>query len=153
MVRAISYSIAAVALTFLVLGCGSELGNIETSVRDEMKSQMKVEVKSLDLKKQAGGGYAGSATATNGDAYDVTVAPPKDNKFEWKAVHGQALVEKAVRDGLTTQLKTEVKSLELKKTSPGHYTGPAEMATGERVIVTTYMDGAQLKWEAKPATP
>ena len=31
--------------------------------------------------------------------------------------------------------------------------GPAELATGAKVIVTTHLEGMQLKWEAKLAAP
>jgi hypothetical protein len=142
-----------VLLSLLVWGCSPSQRDVENSIRDEMKSALRVNITSLDLKKQGDGSYVGTATAENGDVYDVTTSPPSNNKIEWKAVPGQAMVEKLVRAGLKEQLSAEVKSLQLTKNGPGSYTGPPELSTGSKVIVTTRMEGVNLRWEARPANP
>ena len=140
-------------LALLGTGCDSSRSNIEKSIRDEMKSQMGVVITSFDLKKQGNGGYAGTATAQNGDVYDVTTSPPNNNRIEWKAIPGQAMVEKLLHTGIEQQLGAKVKSLQITKTEPGNYTGSAELETGFKVTVTTRMEGKNLLWEAKPVAP
>ena len=142
-----------ILLSLLVSGCSPGQGEIEKSIRDEMKSQLNVVITSLDLKKQSDGSYTGSATAQNGDVYEVTTSPPKNNKIEWKAIPGQAMVERIVREGLEQRLSAKVTTLQLTRNGPGIYTGPAELATGSKVIVTTRMEGTQFLWEHKPANP
>jgi hypothetical protein len=145
--------IPGVLLAFLVSGCGPGQRDIEKSIRTEMKSKMGVNMTSIDLKKQADGSFLGTATAENGDVYDVTTGPPKGNKIEWKALPGPAMVERVVRGGMEQQLSGKVKTLQLTKNGPGNYTGPAELTDGRKVVVTTRMEGMNLVWEAKPANP
>lgn len=144
---------STVALALLVSGCSPSQNDIEKSIRDGMKTNLGVRVSSLDLKKQADGSYAGTAVAQNNEVYDVTTTPVKDNKVEWKAIPGQATVERKVREGLEQQLSTKVKTLQITKIGPGNYTGSAELATGAKVNIKTHMEGQQLMWEAQPATP
>jgi hypothetical protein len=147
-------SVLPIALTvFLVSGCSPSQAEVEQSIRDEMKSSLGVAITSLDLKKQNDGSFLGTATAQNGDVYDVTTSKPSGDKIEWKAVPGQAMVETVVRAGIQEQLSATVKTMQLTKKGPGEYTGPAELSNGAKVTVTTHMDGTQLKWEAKPETP
>jgi hypothetical protein len=134
-------------------GCGPRQGDVERSIRDEMKTKLGVVISSLDLKKQGDGSYAGTATAQNGDVYEVTTQPPRGNKIEWKAIPGQAMVEKMVREGIEKQMSTKVLTLRLTKSGPGSYSGTADLATGAKVTVTTRVEGAQILWEAKPANP
>jgi hypothetical protein len=142
---------AALLCAILVAGCAPSQADVERSIRNEMKSTLDVVIASIDLQKQGDGVYLGTATAENGDVYDVTTTPTKDNKVEWNAIPGQATVERLVRAGLETQLASKVTSLQLTKRGPGDYTGPAELASGVKVIVSTRMEGPQLLWEAKPA--
>jgi len=142
-----------VLLSLFVWGCSPSQRDVENSIREEMKSSLGVNITSLDLKKQGDGSYVGTATAANGDVYDVTTSPPSNNKIEWKAIPGQAMVERLVRAGLKEQLSANVKSLQLTKNGPGSYTGPAELETGSKVIVTTRMEGVNLRWEARPVNP
>jgi hypothetical protein len=153
MVRLALLFVPSFVLLFLVSGCGPRQSDIERSIRDEMKSSLNVVITSIDLKKLSDGGYTGTATAQNGDVYEVTALPPKNNKSEWKAIPGQAMVEQVVRSGLEKQLSCKVKTLQLTKNGPGIYTGPAELSTNQRVIVTTRMEGKQLLWEAQMAGP
>ena len=145
--------IPALFLALFASGCGVSQADIEKSVREGMKTKLSVDVASIDLKKQENGSYLGTATAQTGDVYDVVTVPPKDNKVEWNAIPGQAMVEKTVRTGLETQLSTKVKSLQLTKSAPGTYSGPAELESGSKVMVKTHLEGAQLMWEAKPIEP
>jgi hypothetical protein len=150
MLRRLVLLVPIVLLVWFVPGCGVSKGDIERSIRDEMKSKMSVTIMSFDLQKQNDGSYAGTATADNGDVYDVSTAPPKEGKIEWKAIPGQTMVEKLVREGLEKQMSTKVKSLQLTKNGPGSYTGTAELASGMKVTVTSRMDGAKFVWEGKP---
>jgi hypothetical protein len=152
MVPRVVLAVLIALLATLVSGCGPSQANIEKSIRETMKSQQGVNITSIDLKKQADGTYVGTATAENGDVYDVTTSPAGNKGIEWKALPGQAMVEKRVREGLEQQLG-KVKSLQLTKHGPGTYEGPAELTTGAKVIVTTRMAGNQIMWEAKPANP
>jgi hypothetical protein len=147
------FAVPIAFLASLVWGCSPSQGDIEKSIRDGMKSQLGVATTSIDLTKQADGAYLGTATAENGDVYEVTATPPKDYKIEWKAFPGQVMVEQRLREGLEQQLSSKVKTLQLTKHGPGSYSGPAELTSGVRVIVSTRMAGAQLMWEAKPASP
>lgn len=143
-------SVAALALV-LFAGCGPSQATIERSIRDEMKKGLNVEVSALNLTKQADGGYTGTATAPNGDAYDVQVKPPQAGGTEWKAVPSQAMLEKQIKQQIASQVGAEVKSLALTKSAFGVYTGPAVLANGQRMDVRTFMDGMQVRFEATPA--
>ena len=140
-------------LLVVVSGCSPSQGDVEKSIRDELKDKLSVEIASFDLKKQGDGSYLGTATAKTGDVYEITSLPPKGTTLKWEAVPGQALVEAVVRKGLAKQLATNVKTLELTRIGPGTYNGPAELETGIRLIVTTRMEGGQLLWEAKQSIP
>jgi hypothetical protein len=153
MFRRVWLLVPAILLACLAAGCGVGQADIERSIRDEMKSKMGVVITSFDLKKQGDGSYVGTATAQSGDVYDVTTETPKGDTIQWKAVPGQAMVDKIVRDGMEQQLGAKVKTLQLTRKGPGNYTGPAELVTGVKMNVSTHMDGMQLLWEAKPATP
>ena len=145
--------VPAALIAVLAAGCSPGQSDIEKSVREGMKSTMSVDISSFDLKKQSDGSYLGTATALNGDLYDVTTLPAKNNKMEWKAMPGQSMVEKSVRIGIEQQMSSKVKSLQLTKSGPGIYSGPAELDNGAKVMVTTHWQGTQLLWEAKPIAP
>jgi hypothetical protein len=83
--------------------------------------------------------------------YDVTTLAPSGNKIEWKAVQGQVMIEKMLREGIKQQVGSDVKTLQLTKSAPGTYAGTAELATGAKYKVSTHMEGTTLKWEAEPA--
>lgn len=138
----------------LAAGC-SDQSNIESSVRAEMKTQLGVAIQSLALTKQPDGGYAGTATADNGDTYDVTVTAPTgiDRRYEWKALPGQAMIDRIVRQGIEQQLHSKVAALQLTKGGGGLYSGTATLETGGRVAVKTRMQGNQVLWEAEPVGP
>jgi hypothetical protein len=137
-------------LFLFAVGCTPSQSDVEKSIRDEMKSGLGVMVQSLDVKKQSDGSYLGTATTENGDVYDVTTLPPKNGTVEWKAVPGQAMVEKMVREGLEKQLGSPVKTMTLTKNGPGTYSGPAELQNASKVNVTTKMEGTMFLWEALP---
>jgi hypothetical protein len=146
----VSLAIPVVLFAVLIAGCGPSQANIEKSIRETMKSQQGVTITSIDLRKQADGTYVGTATADNGDVYDVNTLASKNSMVEWKALPGPAMVEKRLREGLEQQLG-KIKSLQLTKHAPGSYEGSAELTTGAKLIVTTRMNGNQIMWEAKPA--
>jgi hypothetical protein len=136
-----------------ISGCAPSQSDVERSIRDEMKSKKGLNITSIDLKKQDDGSFVGTATAENGDVYDVTTKPPKGSQIEWNAVPGPAMVDRIVKAGLEQQLMTKVKTLQLTKNQPGHYTGRAELANGSQVTVTTHMQGADFVWKADPVNP
>ncbi len=145
---------ASVGLLALALaGCAPSQADIEKSVRTEMQTQLGVTITAVALTKQADGSYAGTATAQNGDAYDVTTLPPSGNKIEWKAIQGQVMIEKVLRDGIKQQMGGDVKTLQLTKSGAGTYAGTAELTSGQKIKVSTHMEGTTLKWEAAPETP
>jgi hypothetical protein len=139
------------ALLAACAGCGPSKSAIESSIRDEMKKSMNVEVSAIDLTKQPDGGYTGTATTTAGDAYDVQVSPTQGNRTEWKAVPGQAMLEKQVSTEIAKQVGSQVKSFALNKTGFGTYTGTATLANGQRMDVRTMLDGKQIRFEATPS--
>ncbi len=149
MVRRIVFLAPIVLVTFLAAGCGPSQRDIESSIRTEMKTKLAVTIASFDLKKQPDGTYLGTATAENTDVYDVNTFPAAGNGVQWKAVPGQAMVEKIVRAGLEQQMGGKVLSLQLTRNGPGDYIGPAELSTQLKMQVTTRMEGTNLKWEAK----
>jgi hypothetical protein len=138
-----------VLLALVNTGCSSNQANLEKSIREEMKSKMGVDITSFDLKKLTDGSYTGTATAQNGDEYEVIAAAPSGNTISWKAVPGKAVVERNVREAVEKQESAKVKSLELTRKAPGVYSGPAELSTGRKLTVTTHMEGTNLmmKWE------
>lgn len=120
----------------LAAGCAPGKAGIEKSIRDEMKSSLGVEITKVDLDKQADGTFSGTATAANGDTYDVTTSPPKGGKVEWKAVVAKNTIERMLRDHIKTSLKAEVTALELNKQPDGTYSGTATTAPGNTYEVT-----------------
>lgn len=140
-----------VCLVAVLCGCGPSKGDIEKSIINEMKTSMNVEITSTSLTKQSDGSYTGTATARNGDVYDVTVEPPKGGRTEWKALPGQAMVEKTIREGIEGQNKMKVKALTLNKQGPGIYTGTAVLENGFKMSVSTSMEGKQIMMKAEPA--
>jgi hypothetical protein len=140
-------------LALTATGCAPGQAEVENAIRTEMKAKMGVVIKSVDLKKQSDGSFIGTATAENGDVYDVTTTAPKGNLLEWKATFGQALVEKAVRAEIEKRMGSKVKTLQLNKHGPGNYSGRAELESGVKMTVTTRLDGTQLLMETKPETP
>ncbi len=138
-------------LSLALTGCAPSKSEIEKSIKNEMKTALGVEITAVNLSKQADGGYVGTATAADGDTYDVTARPPQGGKAEWTAVPGQAALEKTVRQSLETQTQLKVQSLSLTKQSgPGVYTGVAVFEGGERAKVDTYMEGKQVMFKAEP---
>jgi hypothetical protein len=115
-----------------------------------MKTSLGVEITSTNLTKQSDGSYTGTATAANGDVYEVTTEVPKGGQVEWKAVPGQAVVERTVRDAMNAQLPAKVKTLSLTRQGPGIYSGTGELEDGTRLKVSTSMEGKNLNWKAEP---
>jgi hypothetical protein len=150
MVRTLSLTVCA-ALALLAAGCAPGKSDIEKSVREEMKTQLGLEITAIDLTKKDDGSYAGTATAANGDVYDIVTGKPSGNKIEWKAYPSQSVIEKTVRSELESQMKTKVKSLALASKGEHVYEGKAELENGMKMKVSTHMDGTQLKWEAVPS--
>jgi hypothetical protein len=140
-----------VLLAALVAGCGPTQGDIEKSIRDEMKAKTGTIITSFSLTKNADGSFVGTATAQNGDVYDVSTKPPVGGKMEWKCIPGQAMVERVVTQGIQQQLSLTITSFQLTKSGPGIYSGTAVATTGAKVSVSTHMEGAQLMWTAQPA--
>lgn len=77
-------------LLFEVLGTGcnfDQLSNkrktgnlsqpeLERDIREFMKSERNIDITSFSLKNEADGSYSGTATARNGNFYDVIITPP-----------------------------------------------------------------------------
>jgi uncharacterized protein with FMN-binding domain len=139
-----------VCLVAVLCGCAPGKGDIEKSLREEMNAKLNVEITSTSLTKQADGGYTGTATARNGDVYDVTVGPVKGGQFEWKAIAGQATVEKDIRAWLEREYKSKVKNLALTKQEPGIYKGTATLENGGKLNLSTYLEGTQMMYKADP---
>jgi hypothetical protein len=153
MVRRFVLLVSTLLLAFLASGCGPGKSDIEKSIRSEMKTSLGVDITTVQLNKQSDGSFVGTATAQNGDVYDVTTLPPKGNKCEWKALPGLPMVERRVREGLEQQLKVKVKSIQLTKNGPDSFAGSAELSTGVKMTVKTRMEGLQMLFEAKPVIP
>jgi hypothetical protein len=137
-------------LAFGISGCAPSQSELEKSIKEGMKSQLNVEVSSLNLTKQSDGSYVGTASCTNGDVYDITTTAPDKGKIEWKAKPGQAAIERRVREGMEEKLGGKVKSLTLTKSSDEGYTGVGEMTTGLKYDIKVEAVGTQLRWEAVP---
>jgi len=135
---------------FLVSGCSPGKSDIEKSIKEEMKKTNNVEITSVSLTKKDDGSYDGTATAANGDVYDVTTAAPSGVKIEWKALPGEPMVERLVREDIEAKFKVIVKRFNLTKHEPGNYTGVVE-TDGGKIKVKTHMEGANLLWELEPA--
>ena len=69
----------------------------------------------------------GTATAANGDTYDVVAQPPKGGRSEWTATPAQVTIEKMLRDMINAQNTSKVKTLAVTKQGPGAYTGTATL--------------------------
>ena len=81
----------------------------------------------------------------------MTTSPPQGGKAEWKAIPGKALVERTVRESMDAQLPSKIKTLNLTRQGPGVYTGPAVLENGEKLNVSTSMDGKVLNCSWMPA--
>jgi len=108
-------------IAFAIGGCAPSHSDIEKSIKEEMKSKLNVNITAVNLMKQGDGSYIGTATADNGDVYDVTTGPPQRSKIEWRAYSAQA----TLREGMRTQLKVNVTSMALSKQGDGSYVGTA----------------------------
>jgi hypothetical protein len=139
-----------VCLVATLVGCAPSKGDIDKSIKEEMKTSLGLDITSTDLTKKADGGYTGTATAANGDVYDVEVEPSKSGKAEWKAVPSKPTVEKMVREMIDNQIKIKVKSLDLSKQGFGSYTGTATLENGQKMKVTGTMEGKNLNLKADP---
>jgi uncharacterized protein with FMN-binding domain len=146
-------ALSAAALALLLLaGCGPSKSAIEGSIRDEMKKTMGVEIATVGITKLPDGGYSGTATATNGDVYDVLVNPTQGNRTEWKAYPGQAMLENMFRKEIAKGAGVEPNTLALTKGgSAGVYTGTATLPNGQRLSLRTFLQGNQVMIEALPA--
>jgi hypothetical protein len=140
-----------VCLAAGLAGCGPSKGDIDKSIKDEMKSGLGVDITSTNLTKQPDGGYTGTATAANGDIYDVVVNPSKGNKAEWKAAPAQPTVEKMLREMIDAQIKVKVQSMSLTKQGFGTYTGTAALENGKKLNLSATLDGKTLNLKADPA--
>jgi hypothetical protein len=144
-----NFLVTVLALSFLyAAGCNRDKANIENSIREGMKSQLNIEITSIDISKQSDGTYSGTATASNGDVYEITTEPPKDNQVMWKATPSQSVVERRVSETLESELKIKVKKLTLTKKGSGEYEGKAELESGAKLKVTVGMEQNQpmIKW-------
>ena len=137
------------SMLLLVAGCAPDQRSVEKAVAEGIKSKLQIDIASFELKKREDGGYDGTATAQNGDVYEVTTQPVKEGKVEWQAIPGQAMVEKTVRDGIEKQLGAQVQKLQLTREALGSFTGPAELSNGKTMTIKTRIEGGQLFWEAK----
>lgn len=115
-----------------------------------MKTSLGVDIAAVDLQKQPNGGYTGTATAANGDVYDVTVEPPKGGKSEWKATPTIPIIERMVRQSMDSQLPSKVKTMSLTKQGTDQYSGTAVLENGVRMKVTARMDGKNLSSNWQP---
>lgn len=150
MLRSIAICVPIFAMTLLSGGCAPSQEAIEKSIRDEMKSTMKVEVKSIDIKKQEDGSYIGTATAENGDTYDITTEKPDQGKIAWKATPSKTTLERMMSEIVTNQLNLKVKSLNLDKKEGLNYSGMAESQEGLKFTLTADWDGKQYNLKATP---
>lgn len=135
------------ALGFLVVGCAPSEREVEQVIREGLKVDHDVDVATINLTKQPDGGYLGTATATNGDTYDVTVEPPKGGRVRWRAAASQAMVERFVRERIEERYFIGVKTLELKKQSNGTYTGTAELVDDSKIQISVTTTGQKLHWQ------
>ncbi len=149
--RRLAASIACAVLFFAATGCGPTQADVEKSIRDGMKSQLNIEITAVDLKKQPDGTYAGTATAANGDVYDITTEPPSGGTMQWKALPTPPVVERQVKQIMEEQTKGKLRSLKLAKKDGNRYEGTAEAEDGTKLKVTAEMDGTQLKCQWAPA--
>lgn len=141
--------VAPAVLAVFAIGCTPRQNDIEKSIREGMKADQNVEIKTIDLTKQSDGGYTGTATADNGDEYEIIVNKPRGSRVDWRAVPSQPMVERIVRGGMDEKLKSKVKTLNLTKESPGTYYGTAELEDGTKLNVSTKMEGNALTWQAE----
>lgn len=143
-------TLAALALV-LFAGCAPSKSAIESSIREEMKNSMGVQVSAIDLTKMPDGSYTGTATAATGDVYEVQVNAPQGGRTEWKAVPSKSMLEKQISQQIASQVGTQVTSVTLTKTGFGVYTGTAVLANGQRMSLRTFLEGKQIRFEALPA--
>jgi hypothetical protein len=132
-------------------GCAPSQDKIEESIREEMKKNLSVNITSFDLKKQSDGSYVGTATADNGDVYDVTTRPPEGNKIEWRAYPSQLMLEKKFREEIESMPGSKVKSLTLTKQEGIKYTGTAELENGLKFNLRAELEGTQVMTYIEPA--
>jgi uncharacterized protein with FMN-binding domain len=166
MIRRTLICIAIFAPAIWVCGCAPPgQSELEKSIRDEMKSKNNVNIVSFDLKKQDDGTYVGTATADNGDVYDVKTKPPSKGKMEWETRISDATLEKyalaerdsnllaevtkVTREGLEQKLKTKVTELNLSKVADNKYEGTAETENKKKLKVKAEVDGMAIKWESE----
>lgn len=150
-------TLAVIAL--FAAGCApNNQSDLEKSIREEMKSKLDVTITAVELKKQDDGTYAGTATADNGDVYDVTTKPPGGGAIQWHAVLSPASadkrrlaeVERFGREWIEQEFKTTVKSLAMTKKDENRYEGVAETERWMRLNVVAEIEDGQVKWRAAP---
>jgi hypothetical protein len=142
----------ACLIVFLVSGCNPGQSDIEKSIREGMKSQMSVDITTIDIKKQSDGSYIGTCTASNGDVFDVTTDAPSGGKIAWKAAPGKAALERSLREIISNQLHLKVKSMNLTKEGK-NYSGTADTEEGVKLNVSATWTGSQFSLQAVPIAP
>jgi hypothetical protein len=100
----------------------------ERSVRDGMKAQMGIDVAAVNVTRQPDGSFAGTATAANGDVYNVRASVSGDGWSVLQVVLADETIERMIRDHLATNM--QVAATEVKKQSDGGFTGTATATNG-----------------------
>jgi hypothetical protein len=145
--RIAAYIVSVCLVAPLVSGCSPGQRAVEQSIVQEMKSGRGVEITAINLTKQGDGSYTGTATAANGDTYEVVTEPPKGGQIRWEAIPDQTMIERHVRSEMDAKLPAKVVALSLTRKGKGVYEGTAELANGFKYNVSTKMEGTNLHWE------
>jgi|GEM_PF-4130233 len=126
------------------------VAEIERKVTEGMLEQMKVRFVSMSLVEEPKETFTGTAKAENDDEYEIAVVL-RGGLIDWKAIPGRVWVERFLRAGLRDQLRSDVASLNLTRSSPGHFSGRAVLKNGTKLDVSTFMEGRELRWKGELA--
>lgn len=123
---------------------------IERMLRDHLEGNLHLNVKTMEVKKQPDGSYAGTATATNGDVYELTAGATSQGSV-LNALVAQPTVERMVKEEIEKKLKAQVKSFNLTRHAPCNFTGTATLTNGKVLNVATKLEAGELVWKIEPA--
>lgn len=104
--------------------------SLENSIRQEMKSKRGVEITEIDLSKVADGGLGGTATAANGDVYELQVDKSDGSRRAWTARPSKKMLEREITALMANSSLGTATTIDIAKTDSGGYEGTATTSTG-----------------------
>ncbi len=105
--------------------------SLKNSIKQEMKSTRRVDITDINLAKSADGGLSGTATASNGDVYDLQVDKPGGSRQAWTASPSKKMLEREISTMMAKSSLGTAGTIDITKTDSGGYVGSATTSAGD----------------------